>query len=368
MRLWIVLYAVGAVQAAMLAVALWRRPANVPANRVLSFWLALVAADLAVKALHMASPGAGFAPAFGFVRLLPFAYAPLFFVYVRSLTTGRAPGSRALVHGGWFLLVLAWAAWCWLSGTPLPADGSWDARWFDPLLFGVAFAYLAAAALEIRRYRAWLRARRSDADRLSLRWLAVMAACQFVIWGIAAAHWQLRLPIVDYRLIYVAVAAWVCVVGWFSQGQPPVVVAQPDGAGQADAEATPADPAGDDPRFDDVAARLATLMSAQAMFREPALTIAQLARRSGYPEYLVSTVINRRLGGNFWDYVNRHRIEAVRACLADAGEGRSILDIAYDAGFTSKSTFNTAFKRIVGETPSAYRRRHAASPVPVVPP
>ncbi len=360
MKLWIVLYAVGAVQATMLALALWRRLANAPANRVLSLWLAIVAADLAVKTLHMASPDAGFAAAFRIARLLPFVYAPLFFVYVRALITGRAPGARQLAHGGWFLLMLAWVGWRCLSGTPLSVHGSWDARWFDPLLFAVACAYLAAAALEVRRYRAWLRERRSDADRLSLRWLAVMAGCQFVIWGTAAAHALLRLPIIDYRLIYVAVAAWVCVVGWFSQGQPPVVVTQPEG-GEPEVEPPALDTAGDDPRFDDVEARLSILMSEQAMYREPALTIAQLARRSGYPEYLVSTVINRRLGGNFWEYVNRHRIEAVRACLADAGDGRRILEIAYGAGFTSKSTFNTAFRRIFGETPSAYRHRHAPS-------
>src|SRR5690606_14564767 len=75
MRLWIVLYAIGAAQAGMLATALWRRPANAPANRVLSAWLAIVAVDLAVKALHMASPDAGLAPAFRIARLLPFAYA-----------------------------------------------------------------------------------------------------------------------------------------------------------------------------------------------------------------------------------------------------------------------------------------------------
>ena len=73
----------------------------------------------------------------------------------------------------------------------------------------------------------------------------------------------------------------------------------------------------------------------------------------------MSAVINRRLGGNFWEYVNRHRIEAVRASLSDPAESRAILELAYDAGFTSKSTFNTAFKRLVGETPSAFRRRHA---------
>src|SRR5690606_17638889 len=156
------------------------------------------------------------------------------------------------------------------------------------------------------------------------------------------AHAMSALAVFDYLLIYAAVAAWVCVVGWFSLGQPPI--AEP-----LREQATVADPMpredDDDPRFDAVEARLSALMSAQALYREPALGIAQLARRSGYPEYLVSAVINRRLGGNFWEYVNRHRVEAVRACLADADDRRGILEIAYDAGFTSKSTFNTAFRR-----------------------
>ena len=242
------------------------------------------------------------------------------------------------------------------------------------MLFTVAFAYLVAAVLQVRRYRYWLRQRRADADRLSLRWIAAMAACQFVIWGIALTHTLARIPFVDYFLIYGAVAAWVCVVGWFSLGQPPV--AEPVRSGQAgetkEADATIQEPGttetrDDDPRFDDVEARLSTLMSGERMFREPALTIAQLARRSGYPEYLVSAVINRRFGGNFWEYVNRHRIEAARTCLADAADERTILDIAYGVGFTSKSTFNTAFKRLVGETPSAYRQRRAGPPRPPAP-
>ena len=108
----------------------------------------------------------------------------------------------------------------------------------------------------------------------------------------------------------------------------------------------------------DVEARLSQLMAQEQLYREPALTIGQLAKRSGYPEYLVSAVINRRFDGHFWDYINRQRIEAASAHLADADDARTILDIAYACGFTSKSTFNAAFKRQVGETPSAYRKRH----------
>ena len=355
--LWILLYAIGAAQAAMLAPALWRRAANTAANRVLALWVALIGLDLAVKAAHMAAPEAGFAPAFRVARVLPFAYAPLFYVYVRALVSGQAPRWRDLAHGIWLALLLGWMAWRWMDGNAVPASGDWNRPWFDPLLFSVALAYLAAAALQVRRYGRWLRGRRSDADRLSLRWLAVMTACQFVIWGIASLHALSPLPWADYFLIYAAVAAWVCVVGWFSLAQPPV--AEPMPAAPV-APGAPAQAGVEDPRFDEVEARLSSLMSEQALYREPALGIAQVARRSGYPEYLVSAVINRRLGGNFWEYVNRYRVEAVRACLDDAGDRRSILKIAYEAGFTSKSTFNSAFKRLVGRTPSDYRRSRAA--------
>ena len=51
----------------------------------------------------------------------------------------------------------------------------------------------------------------------------------------------------------------------------------------------------------------------------------------------------------------------MRERLSDPAETRTILDLAYASGFTSKSTFNAAFKRQVGETPSGYRRRLAAA-------
>ncbi|WP_343203072.1 helix-turn-helix domain-containing protein [Stenotrophomonas maltophilia] len=81
----------------------------------------------------------------------------------------------------------------------------------------------------------------------------------------------------------------------------------------------------------------------------------------------MSAVINRRFGENFWDYINRQRIEAAAAHLADGADTRTILDIAYACGFTSKSTFNAAFKRQLGETPSVFRKRHAMADAPESP-
>ena len=269
------------------------------------------------------------------------------------------------MHCAGFALVLGWATPVFLLDAGETAalfkqsqagEAYWLPPWFDPLLYAYALSYILGALVRAQRYRRQIRQRRSDADRQSLRWITVMAVGQLVIWGIATLQWLSRLPWLDYYLIYGAVAAWVCVVGYVSLGQPPVVEL-PAGAATTTADESPA--GADDARSGDVNARLSQLMRDEQLFREPALTIGQLARRSGYPEYLVSAVINRRTGGNFWEYINRQRIDAAGACLADPDDTRTVLDIAYACGFTSKSTFNAAFKRQLGVTPSAWRREHA---------
>lgn len=367
---WVFVYIAAAVQAALLALALWRRPVNTEANRVLAVWVALTGMDLLVKAMYWSSLQPEWFRAYRFVALFPFLYGSLFYVYVRALIEARGFRLRDGVHLLGFGVMLALNAHVLLLGDQQmqALSARWVAgekaigSWFDVPLFIYSLSYVAAALMRVHRYRRRLRERRSDADRLSLRWIDVMAACQIVIWIIAITQWLATLPGIDYRLLFGAVAAWVCVVGWLSLNQPPV--ANEPAAVAGEAAPGPSDP--DDARFPAVEARLVQLMDGDdALYREPALTIAQVAKRSGYPEYLVSAVINRRFGGTFWDYINRLRVEAVRARLADRDDARTILDIAYDCGFTSKSTFNAAFKRQVGETPSSYRKL-AASQSPAV--
>ena len=372
MTIWVYLYLAAALQAALLASALWRRPIDRAANRILAAWVALAGIDLAVKALywHLLTPE--WFRAYRLVALFPFLYGSLFYVYVRALTQGRGFRWRDSVHllGFGVMLVLNRYVWLMNHAQLQALSARWIAGersigfWFDGPLMVYSLSYVAAALVHVHRYRRRLRERRSDADRLSLRWIDAMALCQIVIWGIAVVAVAQQLadrPTVSYPLLYGAVAAWVCLVGWFSLGQPPVAT-EPDAGTDADEGKTPApvdvasSAAQDDVRFDAVAARLKQLMGgSESLYLEPALTIGQLAKRSGYPEYLVSAVINRRLGGSFCDYVNRLRVQAASACLADSGDARTVLDIAYACGFTSKSTFNAAFKRELGQTPSAYR-------------
>lgn len=362
MTLWVFLYFAAALQAALLALALWRRPANREANRLLAVWVALAGLDLAVKAAYWHTLAPEWFRAYRFVALFPFLYGSLFYLYVRALTQGRGFRRRDCVHllGFGAMFVADGYVWTMDHARIAALSARWIAgernvgAWFDGPLFVYSLSYVAAALARVHRYRRELRERRSDADRHSLRWIDVLALCQIVIWGVAIVQAVVWLPVINYMLLFGLVAGWVCMVGWFSLNQPPVAV-EPDPPPVPVEER--ADAAPDDARSDAVEARLAELMGGAApLYLEPALTIGQVARRSGYPEYLVSTVINRRFGGTFWDYINRLRVEAARACLADAGDTRSILDIAYACGFTSKSTFNAAFKRQLGETPSAFRK------------
>jgi AraC-like DNA-binding protein len=365
--LWEFVYIAAAVQAALLALALWRRAVNPEANRLLAVWVALTGVDLLVKAVYWNSLSPEWFRAYRFVALFPFLYGSLFYLYVRALIEARAFRLRDGVHLLGFGVMLALNAHVLtMSGAQMQAlSARWVAgektigSWFDIALFVYSLSYVVAALVRVHRYRRRLLQQRSDADRMSLRWLDVMAACQIIIWIIATTQWLATLPGIDYRLLFGAVAAWVCLMGWLSLNQSPVAD-EPTTA--AEAAATPDSADSDDARFPAVEARLLQLMQGdEALYREPALTIGQVARRSGYPEYLVSAVINRRFGGTFWDYINRLRVEAVRARLADREDARTILDIAYDCGFTSKSTFNAAFKRQVGETPSGYRKVAASS-------
>lgn len=366
MTFWVFLYFAAALQAALLALALWRRPANRPANRILAVWVALAGVDLAVKAAYWHTLGPEWFRAYRFVALFPFLYSSLFYLYVRALTQRRGFRRRDTLHLLGFLVMLVLNGYVWtMSHAQIAAlSARWVAGerligfWFDGPLLAYSLSYVAAALVRVHRYRRDLRARRSDADRHALRWIDVMAWSQVAIWllavGVTVQQWVDLWLVNGYAILFGLVAAWVCMVGWFSLNQPPVAAtpAPPAADGDETADAAP-----DDSRFEAVQARLAELMSGVSpLYQEPALTIGQVARRSGYPEYLVSAVINRRLGGTFWDYINRLRVEAVRARLADAGDTRSILDIAYACGFTSKSTFNAAFKRQLDQTPSAYRR------------
>ncbi len=96
-------------------------------------------------------------------------------------------------------------------------------------------------------------------------------------------------------------------------------------------------------------------VAAEKAYEDPELTLTQLARMLKSNATIVSKVINQGFQLNFNDFINHHRVEAVKQKL-QAGEqqNQTLLGIALDCGFNSKATFNRAFKKHTGLSPKEY--------------
>ena len=92
-------------------------------------------------------------------------------------------------------------------------------------------------------------------------------------------------------------------------------------------------------------------------YLDDTLSLRTLATQLSITPNQLSQVINQKTESNFFTYVNRYRVEAVKLKLADPAMAHySILSIAFDCGFRSKSAFNKVFKEITGLTPAEYQK------------
>ena len=100
------------------------------------------------------------------------------------------------------------------------------------------------------------------------------------------------------------------------------------------------------------------VMNNKKLYRDPDLSIANLANElSVLPKHL-SQVINEFFNKNFFDFINDYRIREAKSQLAESMQTKkTVLEILYDTGFNSKSSFNKAFRKSTGITPTEYRKK-----------
>ncbi|WP_300531311.1 helix-turn-helix transcriptional regulator [Maricaulis sp.] len=98
---------------------------------------------------------------------------------------------------------------------------------------------------------------------------------------------------------------------------------------------------------------VSALIADEELFADPDLSVARLARHLATNRTRLSGLINDASGVNFSTYINRFRVERARRLLRDTD--LSILQIAFECGFSSKSTFNRVFKSLTGKTPREER-------------
>ncbi|MNK02827.1 DNA-binding transcriptional regulator AraC [compost metagenome] len=115
-----------------------------------------------------------------------------------------------------------------------------------------------------------------------------------------------------------------------------------------------------DAEFEVFKQRLLFLMETERPYLDGELNLIKLANQMSMNPHQLSYLINNGFNENFFQFVNKYRVERAKALLLDENENKfSLVGIAYEAGFNSKTSFNTIFKKVTHQTPSEFRKKHS---------
>lgn len=234
------------------------------------------------------------------------------------------------------------------------------AGWLLSLVLWVIL--LPIAWKKINQYQQFLYANYSTADRRSLAWLRnylVVFSLVAAISGVsmvqyAVADWEGS----DFSFGFVTIGLVLLLFGvgyfvilhhaWFE-----IVAFEPEENESQGPESKLSS------KTDGYFKMLKSMMEEDRLFEDVELTLESLAGRLDISGGYLSQIIKDKEQKTFFHFVNHYRVEAVKAKLLDANfQKYSILGIAMDSGFSSKSTFNAVFKKFTGQTPSAFRKSH----------
>jgi len=101
---------------------------------------------------------------------------------------------------------------------------------------------------------------------------------------------------------------------------------------------------------------LQVIMEVQKPYLDSELNLIRLAEMLSVSTHHLSYVINTGFGKNFFQYVNEYRVDYAQKLLKEPNSKLSILGVAFESGFNSKTSFNTAFKKVTGQTPSEFKK------------
>ena len=373
---------VGALQGLLLVAVLLAQRNNRTANRLLASLMAASTLYLASSVYHATGLFERYPHFFGIAYPMPWVFGPLVYLYaVAASDRSWRFRRRHLLH---FLpaavVAITAAPYYMMSGAEKIAfyqrllAGEVPARLaiLEPTKFPSGIAYTVLTALYLRRHRRQIEDSYSNTARRNLTWLGWLAGGAAGIWLIATT---LQITDLGQRLredhVSLAIALFVYAIGYMGLRQPEVLryataefaVVRP----QPQQPPPPAESSAPAPRYErsgldeDEAEQLRTslfaVMDGEQPWKDSELTLSDLAGRLNSTPHKLSEVLNDQVGQTFYDFVNGYRVREVqRRIQAGDAQRLKILALALDAGFASKSTFNAAFKKHTGGTPSDFRQ------------
>lgn len=233
------------------------------------------------------------------------------------------------------------------------------------LIISLGTGYIAASLVLIRKYQRSLLQKFSYTEKINLKWL------QYLTWGLGAI-WLIVL-FGNENHIFLSVVFYIVIIGFFGVKQASIFT-EPQLQKEANYHIVDStekltlssnQPEEHVPKYEksgltndlklQLKIKLEQLINNEKLFCEPNITLQTVAKKLNvHPNYL-SQYINEDLGSTFYDLINRFRVEEFkRLAVKPENAGYNLLSIAYDCGFSSKSSFNRNFKKFTGQTPSQY--------------
>jgi len=231
------------------------------------------------------------------------------------------------------------------------------------LILGYVLTYIIIAFRTILRYQDILSNMISNAEKIRLSWLKFMLIGSFVIFFSLITvvlnqyfRWEEKMPVGMMYLYILLLLIFITATLFKSLKQPEIF----SGIGADDVQVVPkysASPLTEEDG-DKIRDQLTHYMESDKPYLDPDLTLKELAQRLALNVRDLSQVINNNIGLRFFDYVNKYRIQDAASLIENPPDPKmTILEIMYDVGFNSKSSFNTAFKKFTGITPSEFKNR-----------
>jgi AraC-like DNA-binding protein len=345
------------VQLLLLAAALLRIIQNRTANRTMAALLVVLAGIITPWLIGFA----GFYDKWMWLTFAPMqislAVAPLFYLYGHSLVTGGWPE-----NGKWHLGPAVAQFMFYLVSFLLPFDlkmqwteiASPAVGWITGVGVVISLVYYCFASFRLlREYRLALAATRSDDHRYAARWLAgaiaalgllLLTWATYIVWD-----WLLPLGYRGLMGLYVSIGAFALYLGieaWRHAALPFPPLASLRAV--ADTLPPPRD-------WQALGKAWAEKVAEEGWAADPGLSLATLARRLGTNTGHLSRALNEGLGVGFSNFINNLRARRVAEMLAE-GRDDDLLDLALEAGFSSKASFNRAFVASYGMPPSQWRK------------
>lgn len=382
-----IIYLLGAAHGLILALVLARKRVNRRPNKLLALLMVVFSIDLAMAGFYSLKLEYSYPHLIGLDYSLTLLYGPLLFLYMKTLA-GSSLNKKDVFHFIPFIVLLLYMIpfYAEPGGEKIQlvddAGNTLNTYGFSVInhmkvIHGLT--YVGVVAIRINRYQVQLRDSFSTIEKANLAWLkkfiigviimAVTAGVMHLVSSFGAPVFVGLSPTIYDDVTLLSVMAFIYGIGYMGLYQPevfgPVQQVELSERSVASKEVnTVSDSTGyqksglEQEEASQIKQRLIAEMRHQKLYRNSELTLNELAAALELSPHNVTETINQYIGKNFYDFVNEYRIEEVKMRLRDPAAGHlTILAIGMEAGFNSKSTFNSVFKKNVGLTPSQYRKK-----------